>query len=559
MLKKQFAAVLLLSCSLAVFGQAKPRLGILPFTGGPTGEGETFTTLLSFQSDIMGAFTVVPRTNAVTAMVMDQSFQLSGYPDSDTISRMGRMLNADFVVSGYIRYLGDRSLVIVNVFNAENYEQLAGYYREYRRSDEIPGILSEMARVIINAAERDAYYLPRLAVAPLNIAEGVNIQEVETLAQILAIDIANSGKYVVVPRISTAAAVRRDLETQTRGRYTPADEAKALGRTVNARYVLSTEVRSAGASKTFTAAILLAEDGSLVARASQNYRTLSDGIPVISGIASQISPSAPTVPAVPPRPAPVPTPQPAPQPPAPRPVPVPPPEPEPVVEPEPPRPIPTPQPAPQPPMPRPIPVPPPEPAPEPPAPEPAAPTPQPAPLPPRPAPPPIRQQPEPESSSVSIFKDPARLWTVGVSAGSSFAVPWAIATVHGTLAPIRYSFFELGCDLGLISRSEKVDFYYSIYPFVHLAFFVPFSVFSYSPSFDKGGFYVGAGCGYMMAFYTFSDGDIRKDIFAVDLLVGVNLFDFLDISYTLRAKPDFSDFENLAINHKVSLGYVYRF
>ena len=98
-------------------GQAKPRLGILPFAGGEGGDGETVATLLSFQSDIQAAFTVVPRTGAVNALMTEQNFQQSGYTDSDTIARMGKMLGADFVVSGHIRRLGSRSLVIATIVN----------------------------------------------------------------------------------------------------------------------------------------------------------------------------------------------------------------------------------------------------------------------------------------------------------------------------------------------------------------------------------------------------------------------------------------------------------
>jgi hypothetical protein len=72
MLKRLSFTVLLLACCAAVFAQAKLRLGILPFTGGMGGDGETIATLFSFQEDIRDAFTVVPRTSAVNALVAEQ-------------------------------------------------------------------------------------------------------------------------------------------------------------------------------------------------------------------------------------------------------------------------------------------------------------------------------------------------------------------------------------------------------------------------------------------------------------------------------------------------------
>jgi hypothetical protein len=143
----------------------------------------------------------------------------------------------------------------------------------------------------------------------------------------------------------------------------------------------------------------------------------------------------------------------------------------------------------------------------------------------------------------------AKLWTIGVSAGSSFATPAFIGTVHGTLAPLRHLFIELGMDFGLINTAKAegnytIDGYYSLYPFAHVGAFIPFA--------QKGGWYVGAGGGYMIAKYTFSDGVSDIQIFAADVTAGLNIGNFLDISYTLR-----TNFEGAS--SKVSVGYVYRF
>ena len=150
-----------------------------------------------------------------------------------------------------------------------------------------------------------------------------------------------------------------------------------------------------------------------------------------------------------------------------------------------------------------------------------------------------------------MFTDPARLWTIGVSAGTAIAPPWVILTLHGTIAPIPYTFIELGGDVGFMSRSEKVESYYSMYPFAHFAFFVPFDKVS---TIKKGGWYLGGGGGYMMAHYKFAEGEIWKNTWAIDMMTGFNFFNVLDISYTLRVKPDFSSASN-----KLSIGLVYRF
>jgi len=135
---------------------------------------------------------------------------------------------------------------------------------------------------------------------------------------------------------------------------------------------------------------------------------------------------------------------------------------------------------------------------------------------------------------------------VGASVGTSFAEPWIIGTVHGTVAPFRYSFLEIGLDLGLVSGFPDVVEYYSMYPFAHYAIFVPFSIVS------LGGSYFGAGVGYMFGERTYQDLKDSIRIIAADFIVGLNIFNTLDISYTLR-----TNFKS--VSNKFSLGYTYRF
>jgi len=147
----------------------------------------------------------------------------------------------------------------------------------------------------------------------------------------------------------------------------------------------------------------------------------------------------------------------------------------------------------------------------------------------------VKQRSEPNPASY--------LWTVGASIGSTFADPWLVGTVQGTIAPLRNSFIGIGVDFGLVSGMEDVG-YYSFYPFVHLAFFMPFA--------KKGGWYAGAGGGYLFSRYDFSGTKYSLNLFAADAFAGVNLFNMLDISYTLRTNFDVA-------NHKFAVGYTYRF
>jgi len=501
--KKALIIVLTLICGLSVFGQEKPRLGILPFTGGASGDGETITTLVSYQREMLDAFTLVPLTNAVRAQVMEQSYQFSGSIDSDVLARMGRMLNADFVISGQIRRLSEQNLVVFSIVNVRTFELVAGAWREYQRIEDLPAILPEIARSFVAASRRNTSQLPRLTVAPTTIStEATNQIEAETLAQILVIELANSGKFSVLPRMTTNLAVMRELDYQL------------MGRAVNARYVLNTEIRGQTTSNVASAAIFNVDDGSFIPGGYRSYYVLNDGIGVMQELARILNGGVgPATPIRPIAPAPPPF--------------------------SPPPTVPPPPPGSPPPL---------------------------AQLPAVPPPPfvddPVRIQVpvedgEPPPPEEEKKMDPARLWTIGASAGSSFTIPLIIGTIRGTIAPFKNVFLEIGCDVGFLTGmpSTQVENYYSIYPYAHIAYFLPFG--------EKGGWYAGLGAGYLVARYTFDVGSPDPiNIFALDATTGFNLWNFLDISYTFKVNADFStvSLENkTGASHKLSVGYTYRF
>jgi hypothetical protein len=137
----------------------------------------------------------------------------------------------------------------------------------------------------------------------------------------------------------------------------------------------------------------------------------------------------------------------------------------------------------------------------------------------------------------------ADMVTVGASLGTTFAAPLLIVTVRETIAFFANSFLEIGLDFGIGSAKADVN-YFSLCPFVHYAFFLPFA--------KKIDWYAGAGGGFMLAQYNFPEGDVPSNTFIVDFVTGINLMNFIDISYTIR-----TNFKGA--NHKLSVGYTYRF
>jgi hypothetical protein len=148
-----------------------------------------------------------------------------------------------------------------------------------------------------------------------------------------------------------------------------------------------------------------------------------------------------------------------------------------------------------------------------------------------------------------LFAGRARFWSLGAATWSSFTVPWLIGTLQGAVSFFPHATLELGCDLGLVhGYREFPDMdYVSLYPFGHINGLVPLE--------NWGLWYGGLGGGVMLAFYTLDGNPQNYTVPALDLTTGLYLGKtrhYLTISYTLR-----TDFEE--VNHKLSLGYSYRF
>ena len=135
------------------------------------------------------------------------------------------------------------------------------------------------------------------------------------------------------------------------------------------------------------------------------------------------------------------------------------------------------------------------------------------------------------------------LRSFGFSVGTSFSIPGFIGTVQGSISPLRNTFLDFGLELGLVSGVPDTD-YYSLYPFAHLGAFAPFE--------NKGGWYVGAGMGYLLANYTFPEGKVQDNVIALDLCTGFIIADIINISYNVRT--DFS-----SVGNKLAIGYIKRF
>jgi len=467
-----FLTVILMALILpSLEAQAKKRLAILPFSGGEAQDGETISVLLSRQRAMLNAFTVQPRNSAIDRIMGEQQYQRqSGLINSDAISAIGKLNTADLVVSGYIAKLSDTNLILISIIDVTEVQQIAGVYQTYRSIEEIRDLLPNLSQRLVESSRKNFQNMPGLAIPSFSVPRNVNANDAMVLAQILATEIVNTGKYAVFPRTKSVEDVIKEHEFQRSGQTSGA---MALGTSRNIEYILASSVMSLGRMNLFSAQILTIERGEMIVGADREYQNIADGLnknlmkqiaeELMAGSGGTVSNPAPG-PAVTQKP--------------------------------------------------------------------------------------VKQPKEPKEVDPEAAKN-AKLWTLGASVGSALAPPWLIGTLHGTIAPARHFFLEIGSDFGIVTLYEDVDSYFSIYPFAHAAGFVPFG--------DKGGWYIGAGAGLMIVSYGFPEGSYSDTIFAVDFITGVNLFNFLDISYTLRTDFGMTGGEGAGASSKISVGYVYRF
>jgi TolB-like protein len=274
----------------AVFGQAKPRLGILSFTGGSVRDGDTMANLFANSPDLRREFTTTVRTGSSLASIMqEQRFQRSGITDSDTISDLGKLMNAQYVVSGHTASLGSMNLLLISIVDVKTMRQIAGDYRSYRRIEDVDGLIPSMAANIIAATQGENSSGNTLAVLPLNIEDSqVQQGDAEILAQILATEIANGHKYAVFPRTRALDTVIQEHNIQS-SNLTDPNNVIEIRKATNARYVLAGTVTRLGSKNMFLVQILDIETGELIEGASRTYADLAEGRDLMAEIVFEIT------------------------------------------------------------------------------------------------------------------------------------------------------------------------------------------------------------------------------------------------------------------------------
>lgn len=145
-----------------------------------------------------------------------------------------------------------------------------------------------------------------------------------------------------------------------------------------------------------------------------------------------------------------------------------------------------------------------------------------------------------------------KFWSIGANVGTSFATPLFIGNLNITVPVFPYTFLEAGADIGLIHGKAgdleiKEVKYHSWYYYGRFNLFIPWHP-------ESGGFYFGAGGGFMDSHYVFTTAEGSSQIPTFDavfgILIGVKRH-YFKTGYSLR-----TNFSN--VNNCVFLGYSFR-
>ncbi|MDR3302832.1 MAG: formylglycine-generating enzyme family protein [Treponema sp.] len=292
-MKKLCLFVLVLGISFGLHAQIKSRLAVLPFTGGEGRDGETIAMLLSYQPDIANVFTLIPWTANADRIRAEQAATPTGLTDSGTIAALGRGLDADYMVAGHIQKLGDRNLLLITIVNVQELQQIAGDYREYKTLEDISDLLPDMAKKIVSTMGIDTASLPKLAVLPFTILDDqVNQSDADVLMQILVTEIANCGKYAVIPhnRNTIREEMRKNhIEVPVSIDGRDPVSIKAIGKAINVPYVLVGDARSLGNINMFMVSIINTADTSQIAGNYVTYLSVTDGLNLMGELSFKLT------------------------------------------------------------------------------------------------------------------------------------------------------------------------------------------------------------------------------------------------------------------------------
>jgi hypothetical protein len=269
-------------------GSGPRTLGVLPFTGVTTGDGEALALLFSNNTKLRTTYSVVPLTRNVQQQIRTEQ---------QNTAASGNQMPVEFVMVGIVRNIRNNNVILVNVVEQATRQLIAGDFRIYRDPSELQTLIPAMIDYMIMSAEKPRENLRTLAVTPFDTPQpGVSVGEAEMLALLLSAEIASSGMFAVFPRMEPFLQAFEQIYQTGGSIYSP--NAGQTGQ-AGAEFVLTGSVITLGTRNLFVVQIERIVDSGVIHGAEESYETSSDGmLQVIPRLAQALTgvPSAKAVP-----------------------------------------------------------------------------------------------------------------------------------------------------------------------------------------------------------------------------------------------------------------------
>jgi formylglycine-generating enzyme required for sulfatase activity len=286
---KMLLFIVFIALGFTVQAQTKPSLTILPFTGEIGGDEETITILLANHEEFRNAFTVLPSTSNFKTLVADIESNSSLSTKDDIIAAVHAKLNAEFAVIVRTEKAGNNKVGLISIINTANLQQLGGKYIKYNTVREVRNSLGDIVGNMINAVKPNtAEVLPRLSVLPFYTPiEGPEVLDAEILVELLIGELANSGKYVVLPWALAIETLLTDLEVPYYGILEPVS-INAFGQAANIQYVLTGDLLNLGTTNLFMASVVSTADVHVLTSGEIEYRIILEDLRLVSELSAVV-------------------------------------------------------------------------------------------------------------------------------------------------------------------------------------------------------------------------------------------------------------------------------
>ncbi len=275
--------------SIGAWGQG--RIAVIPFISGDSDDGSTLATLLSSElTNYYSGFEIVPRTTSMRDIARERKYQKTGINDADELCRVGRIVSADYVVTGHIRNLGSQNLLVLSMIEVATYRQTAGQYYMYTTLDEIKNEIPILARnMLYYTVHFGRNNAPKLAVLPFDVIKksGTSVIETEILTQMLIGEIANTGKYNVIQRTTTIERIMVEEKIPT-SKLTSRHFMPIIAEAIKADCVLAGFVPKHGRDTLMDAEVFDIKTEKQLARGRVEYKSMWEGWQLMDDLSYQI-------------------------------------------------------------------------------------------------------------------------------------------------------------------------------------------------------------------------------------------------------------------------------